>query len=66
MNIDAFIETDDRTPAFHCKYYHDPERWNEASPKIKSEINALAQALIKTAPAPMSFANFANFAHLFL
>ena len=41
MNIDAFIETDDRTPAFHCKYYHDPERWNEASPKIKSEINAL-------------------------
>lgn len=41
MNIDAFIEADDRTPAFHCKYYHDPERWNEASPKIKSEINAL-------------------------
>ena len=41
MNIDAFIEIDDRTPAFHCKYYHDPERWNEASPKIKSEINAL-------------------------
>ena len=35
-------------------------------PKIKREIMALVQADTKTAPAPMSFESFANFAHLFL
>ena len=34
MNLDAFVETDDRTPAFPCKYYHDLDRWDEAKGDI--------------------------------
>lgn len=41
MNIDAFLTNNDITQSFHCKYYHDPSRWNEASVEIKKAISAL-------------------------
>lgn len=41
MNIDAFINTDDNVLTYHCKYYHDPARWNEASLTVKKQINEL-------------------------
>lgn len=41
MDIDAFINANDQTLVYQCKYYHDPVRWNKAPSEIKKAINEL-------------------------
>lgn len=41
MDIDAFINANDHTLVYQCTYYHDPERWKEASPVTKKALNNL-------------------------
>lgn len=42
MDIDAFINTHDQSLVYQCTYYHDPERWKEASIETKKAINSLS------------------------
>lgn len=41
MGIDAFLNKNDQTLVYQCIYYHDPNRWNEASACTKNAINGL-------------------------
>lgn len=42
MDIDAFINANDQSLVYQCTYYHDPERWKEASVETKKAINSLS------------------------
>lgn len=42
MDIEAFINANDQSLVYQCTYYHDPERWKEASVETKKVINSLS------------------------
>jgi len=42
MDIDAFIQSNDQSLVYQCTYYHDPERWQEASLETKMALNKLS------------------------
>lgn len=41
MDIEAFVNSNDRTRIYECTYYHDPLRWDEVSQKVKTDIQNL-------------------------
>lgn len=41
MDIENYIDTHEQTKIYDCTYYHDPNRWKEASLETKSAIQGL-------------------------
>lgn len=39
MDIEAYLTTHDDTLRYHCKYYHDPNNWNNCPSEIKEALS---------------------------